>query len=155
MTADMIVDFPQHHRKTHAAVHFSETSQLQVFERPEVARDELWYTKRDYARMKLAIRRDILAIRNSNDAVVGDDIDALNESEESVCLMGIEHLLTPAPACMNEVRACRARCIQAVLTEQARQGGAGWDRIAFVSIAQTRRAKLRARKLGQLHQESI
>ena len=153
MTADMIVDFPQHHRKTHAAVHFSETSQLQVFERPEVARNELWYTKRDYARMRLAIRRDVLSVRTSGDAVVGDDTNNSIEAEESVCLMGIEHLLTPA--CMNEVRACRARCIQAVLIEQARQGDAGWDRIAFVSIAETRRAKMRARKLGQLHQESI
>ena len=99
---------------------FATTAQLQVFERPNVDRNELWYTKRDYARMKLAIRRDVLAIRNSNDAVVGDDIDASNESEESVCLMGIEHLLTPA--CMNEVRACRARCIQAVLTASKARG---------------------------------
>ena len=152
MTADMIVDFPQHHRKNQAAVHFSETSQMHVFERPEVARNELWYTKRDYARMKLAITQDVLAARTSREAT-DDDIDASNESEESVCFMGIEHLLTPAY--MNEVRACRARCIQAVLTEQARQGDAGWDRIAFVSIAQTRRAKMRARELGQLHQESI
>ena len=49
MTADtMIVDFP-HRNRTHT-VRFAKTSQLQVFERPNVDRNELWYTKAEYAR---------------------------------------------------------------------------------------------------------
>ena len=156
MTAGLIVDF-LHQRKSRA-VHFAETAQMYIFERPKVARNELSYTKAEYDLMKLVIRQDVLAVRTSKEAV---DDDTSTQAEESVCLMGIEHLLTPA--CMNEVRACRARCIVAVLTEQtmARDasatnfGGWGWARIALASIAQTRRAKLRARKLGQLHQESI
>ena len=156
MTADMIVDFPHHQRNTRA-VHFAETAQMLVFERPNVARHELLYAKAEYAHMKLVLRQDVLAVRNSRDAV--DDDTSSTLAEESVCVMGIEHLLTRAR--MNEVRACRARCTQTVLTEQARVRDAsatsfdGWERIAFASIAQTRRAKLRARKLGKLHQESI
>ena len=152
MPSDLIVDFAQHQR-SRRAVHFSETSELHIFTRPKVDRNDLWYTKRDYARMKLAIRRDVLAARTSREALVGN-------TSSGVCFMGIEHLLSAA--CTNEVMTCRARCIQAVLTEQARVMDAsafatsvdGWDRIALASIAQTRRARLRARKLGQLHQES-
>eukprot|EP00986_Skeletonema_menzelii_P000095 scaffold13_cov137-Skeletonema_menzelii.AAC.1 len=108
MTAGLIVDF-LHQRKSRA-VHFAEaeTAQMYIFERPKVARNELSYTKAEYDLMKLVIRQDILAIRTSKEAV---DDDTSTPAEESVCLMGIEHLLTPA--CMNEVRACRARCIVA------------------------------------------
>ena len=152
MTADLIVDFPQHQR-SRRAVHFSETSALHIFTRQKVDRNELWYTKRDYACMKLAIRRDVLAARTSREALVGD-------TSSGVCFMGIEHLLSAA--CTNEVVTCRARCIEAVLTEQARAMDAsacativdGWERIALASIAQTRKARLRARKLGELHRES-
>ena len=155
MTADLIVDFPQHQRSKRV-VHFSETSELHIFTRPKVDRNELWYTKRDYARMRLAIRRDVLAVRTSREALVGDDTD----TSSGVCFMGIEHLLSAA--CTNEVMTCRARCIEAVLTEQARVMDVsvyativdGWERIALASIAQTRKARLRARKLGQLHRES-
>ena len=153
----MIVDFPHRHR-THT-VRFAKTSQLQVFESPNAARNELWYTKAEYVQMKLAIRRDVLAVRTSRETV-GDDTDTSVEAEENVCLMGIEHLLSSA--CMNEVMACRARCIEAVLTEQARVRDAStyativdsWERIALASIAQTRNARLRARELGLLHQRS-
>ena len=72
--------------------------------------------------------------------------------------MVIAHLLTPA--CVNEVMACRARCKRAVLAEQARQdqdpnARLGWEHIALASLAETRKAVLRARKLGKLHQDSI
>eukprot|EP00986_Skeletonema_menzelii_P014083 scaffold8888_cov129-Skeletonema_menzelii.AAC.4 len=158
MTAVLIVDFP--HQCNTRAVHFAETAQMLVLKRPNVARRELWYAKAEYAQMKLVLRQDILTVRSartSREAV--DDDTSSTQAEESVCLMGIEHLLTPA--CINEVRTCRARCIQAVLTEQARVRDAsatsfdGWERIALASIAQTRRAKRRARRLGELHQESV
>ena len=151
----MIVDFPHHQRKSRG-VHFAETAQMHVFERPKVARHELWHTTAEYVQMKLAIRQDVVAVRTSREAV---DDNTSTQAEESVRLMGIEHLLTPA--CMNEVRTCRARCIVAVLTEQARARDAsatrfdGWDRIALASIAQTRKATVRARMLGKFHQESI
>ncbi len=74
--------------------------------------------------------------------------------------VGIEHLLTRAS--MNEVRTCRARCVDAVLEEQARQmtdqsasSRLGWAAIALASLTQTRTSTLRAQILGQLHQESI
>mmetsp|Transcript_7524 Transcript_7524/g.11221 ORF Transcript_7524/g.11221 Transcript_7524/m.11221 type:complete len:158 (+) Transcript_7524:55-528(+) len=157
MNADLIVGFP-HQRKKCRTVHFAETAQLHIFKRPNVARRELFYTKSEYDLMKLVVREDVLAVRaarTSRGAVDDDDVPAI----ESVCFMGIEHLLTPA--CTDEVRACRARCIRAVLTEQARTRSAtatrfvGWETIALASFAQTRKAGLRARKLGKLHQESI
>ena len=154
MNADLIVDFP-HQRKKCRAVHFAETAQLHIFKRPNVARRELFYTTSEYDLMKLVVREDVLAVRArrpSRDSVDDDDVS----SKDRVCFMGIEHLLTPA--CIDEVRACRARCIRVVLTEQARQGPYprfGWEAIALASFAQTRKAGLRARKLGKLHQESI
>eukprot|EP00984_Skeletonema_dohrnii_P028625 scaffold18670_cov78-Skeletonema_dohrnii-CCMP3373.AAC.4 len=72
------------------------------------------------------------------------------------CLVGIEHLLTPATA--YEVMACRRRCVRAVLQEQARQRmnpsaceTFRWDNIAIASFVESRRAAVRARKLGKLH----
>jgi len=74
------------------------------------------------------------------------------------CLVGIEHLLTPAT--FLDVKTCRQRCIRAVLREQARQAmnpsdTCGWDDIAIASLLDTRRTAFRARQLGKLHHESI
>mmetsp|Transcript_36650 Transcript_36650/g.74818 ORF Transcript_36650/g.74818 Transcript_36650/m.74818 type:complete len:165 (-) Transcript_36650:9-503(-) len=150
MNADLIVDFP-HQRKNRAA-HFAKTAQLRIFNRPNVARHELSYTRSEYDLMKLVVGEDVLAVRAGRTSREPGD-----ESKESaLCFMGIEHLLTPA--CIDEVRACRARCIRAVLTEQARARSASatgfvdWETIAFASLAQTRKAILRARKLGKLHE---
>ena len=118
MTTDLIVDFPRHQRKSRA-VHFAELAQLHIFERQHAARHELSYTSVEYDLMKLVRRNDLLkvrAARNSREA----DHDETASTKESVCLMGIEHLLTPA--CINEVRSCRARCIQAVLTASEARG---------------------------------
>jgi hypothetical protein len=153
MNADLIVDFPHQRKRKSRAVHFAETAQLHIFKRPNVARRELFYTTSEYDLMILVVREDVLAVRAGRPSRGDvDDVPAI----ESVCFMGIEHLLTPA--CTDEVRTCRARCIRAVLTEQARQGPYprfGWEAIALASFAQTRKAGLRARKLGKLHQESI
>ena len=40
-------------------------------------------------------------------------------SDDDECLVGIEHLLTQG--CINAVRTCRQRCVDAVLSEQTRQ----------------------------------
>jgi len=152
MNADLIVDFP--HQRKNRAVHFAETAQLHIFNRPNVARHELSYTKSEYDLMKLVVGEDVLAVRAGRTSREPGD-----GSKESVCLMGIEHLLTPT--CIDEVRACRARCTRAVLTEQARARSASatgfvdWETIAFASLAYTRKAILRARNLGKLHKESI
>ena len=156
---DLIVDFP-HQRSFRYAVHFAETAELLIFERPKVARSELWYTRAEYVHMALRRREDILALRSGRtlllEAADIEDDTSTTQAEESLSFMGIEHLLTPAS--MNEVRSCRTRCIQAVLTEQARQDDSssrlGWESIALASLAQTRKAKLRARMLGEFHQQS-
>ena len=130
-------------------MHFDEMAQLHIFERLDVACHELSYTRSEHDLMKLIRREDVLAARSA----VDDDIS----TGESVCLMGIEHLLTPA--IIKEVRACRTRCTRAVLAEQARarQGsyaGCSSDAIALASVIQTRKATLRARKLGEIHHKS-
>ena len=124
---------------------------------------ELWHTKKDDHRMKVAIRDSVMRIRQKTLAglpisYAGDDDD--NGSPDTDCLIGIEHLVTQA--FMNEVNACRQRCVRAVLLEQARQESIhpsarpmGWENIALASIAQTRRAAVRARRLGKLHRDSI
>eukprot|EP00984_Skeletonema_dohrnii_P033851 scaffold31821_cov100-Skeletonema_dohrnii-CCMP3373.AAC.1 len=157
MNADLIVDFPQQRKRKSRAVHFAETAQLCIFKRPNVARHELFYTSSEYDLMILVVREDVLAARAAM-ALRGageDDVLAI----ESVCVMGIEHLLTPADT--DEVRACRARCIRAVLTEQAMARSASatrfvsWETIALASFAQTRMAAMRARMLVELHQGFI
>ena len=109
-------------------------------------KNELWYTEAEYNSMKLDIRRDVFQAR-ANDAV---------SEEDSGFWIGIAHLLTPA--IILEVKDGRNRCIRAVLTVQARQGPLARFRcedIARASLAETRKAILRARKLGRLHQNSI
>ena len=158
MNADLIVDFPHQRKRKSHAVHFAETAQLHIFKRPNVARRELFYTTSEYDLMKLVVREDVLAVRAGRPSR-GDVDDDDVSSKERVCFMGIEHLLTPA--CIDEVRACRARCIRVVLTEQARATSASatrfvsWETIALASFAQTRMAALRARMLVELHQGFI
>jgi len=83
--------------------------------------------------------------------------DGESATESSGCCIGIEHLLTPA--CLLEVKRCRARCVYTVLIAQARSSDLPSSDseidIAIASIAQTRRVALRARSLGKLHQDSI
>jgi len=149
MATDLIVDFPlQRQRNHHQVVRFAERAQLYIVERHEdnTDKNKLWYTKSDYNSMKRKLKQDVLRARAG---------DASSE-EDSGFWIGIAHLLTPA--CMLEVKACRFRCVRAVLAEQARQSSSasfGWENIALASLAETRKAVFRARKLGKLHQESI
>ena len=61
MNADLIVDFP-HQLGKNRAVHFAKTAQLRIFNRPNVARHELSYTKSEYDLMKLVVGEDVLAV---------------------------------------------------------------------------------------------
>jgi hypothetical protein len=149
------------------SVRFANMAQMFIVERHEdygkksnnVARHELWYTTPEVHSMRRAIERDVLQVRAQ--ALTGAPItyaghNIASADESSVCCIGIEHLLTAE--IMIEMEACRARCIQAVLAEQARQGPSarlGWEAIALASFAQTRKVALRARKFGQLQQDSI
>jgi hypothetical protein len=149
------------------SVRFADMAQMYIVERHEdygkksnnVARHELWYTTSEIHSMRRAIEQDVLQVRAQALAGVpfnyaGNDDGSADES--SVCCIGIENLLTAE--IMLEMEACRARCTQAVLAEQARQGPSarfGWEAIALASFAQTKKVALRARKLGQLHQDSI
>ena len=159
---DLIVDFPLQ-RRNRRAVHFADTMEVLIVKRHEDARHELWYTAAEYDLMKLVMKRDVLNIRaetspsNVAYASSGDDVAA---EEDSGFWIGIAHLLTPAS--VYEVIACRARCKRAVLAEQARQdlylypsARLRWEAIALASLAETRKAVLRARKLGKLHHDSI
>eukprot|EP00984_Skeletonema_dohrnii_P011899 scaffold4777_cov120-Skeletonema_dohrnii-CCMP3373.AAC.1 len=58
MSTDLIENFP--HQRNHRVVRFAVMSQLYIvehnWERHNVARHELWYTKSDYHRMKRAAK---------------------------------------------------------------------------------------------------
>jgi len=150
MAVDLIVDFPL--QRNHQVVQFAERAQLHIVERHEHEDDEdkneLWYTKSDYNSMRRKRKQDVLQVRANN--------ASSEEEEDSGFWIGIAYLLTPA--CMVEVKTCRFRCVRAVLAEQKRQSpsaSVGSENIALASLAETRKAVLRARKLGKLHQESI
>jgi len=158
--ADLIVDFP-HQRNPHRAVRFAAvTAQWHIVERHEdydtenkVARHELWYTKAEYHDMKLDIKEDVLEVRSN--AAEGFPFNYSGDDGASVCCIGIEHLLTPA--CILEMKRCRARCVYAVLLEQARPKCLSSPEmgIALASFGQTRKVALKARTLGKLHRDSI
>ena len=146
MAAELIVDFPL--KRKHDVVRFAETAQLYIVDRHEHEdKNELWYSKAEYKSIKRDIKQDVLQARSSNSAC----------EEESGSWIGISHLLTPA--CVLEVQACRRRCVRAVLAEQARQDTSGSESccedIALASLVTTRKAVLRARMLGKLHQDCI
>ena len=114
--------------------------------------------------MKLAARKDALAVREL--AATGVPFDYfLGENDDNVvCLMGIEHCLTDAR--IKQTKASRKGCARAVLQEQERQRLMGlssilfsdWHRqdlIALTSFSQTGRAAKRARDLGLLHQACV
>eukprot|EP00984_Skeletonema_dohrnii_P036283 scaffold37081_cov167-Skeletonema_dohrnii-CCMP3373.AAC.1 len=147
------------------SVRFADTAQLYIVGRHEDDKDKdnkdknelwLWYTKSDYYSMRRAIEQDVLQVRAQ--ALVGAPFNYAGDDETSdfessvVCCVGIEHLLTPA--FILETAACRARCILVVLIAQAGQDVCAMD-IALASLAQTRKAQLRARKRGMLLQDSI
>jgi len=158
---DLIVNFPpqRQRRNNKHRVRFAAKAAVYTFERhfdnkDKVARHELWYTKAEYGLMKLKLKEDVLNVQAK--ASDGSPFNYSGEGDDDVCCIGIEHQLTPA--CTRGVRDCRMRCIFAVVSEQARQSSSArfrWEAIALASIAQTRWVALRARKLGNLHRESI
>ena len=161
--ANLIVDFPhQRNRNRRLVVQFVDTTDINIVERHEdnetnnVARDELWYTKAEYYSMRRAVQEDALKVRTKAltrgdfDYSGNDNPDDNSTEESSVCCIGIEHLLTRE--CTLKVKACRLRCIRAVLEEQARQGSE-MD-IALASFDQTGTAENRARALARLHRDA-
>ena len=166
--ADLTLDFPPHHqgRRNLRGVTFARTAQLYIVQRHEdneenkVARHELWYTKSEYDRMNLSVKEDVIKLHAK--AVEGDPFDYSGDCDDdassnksSVCCVGIEHLLSLA--CVLGVKACRKRCIRAVIAEQTRQGPSSklrWEAIALASLATTKKAAIRAREFGKLHRDS-
>eukprot|EP00986_Skeletonema_menzelii_P015668 scaffold12351_cov141-Skeletonema_menzelii.AAC.1 len=158
----LIVDFPTHRKRS---VDFADTSLFYIVPRhdvhDDVHREDLWYNNSDYSRMKLARQDFIHNVRAMASAGVPIRSSSARDEGSSFdgCLIGIEHLLTPAT--VLEVMVCRRRCVRVVLEEQARQmmnplattDALGWDNIAIASIVETRRATVKARKLGKLHHD--
>ena len=165
MAAELIVDFPTHpcnrSRSSKRSVQFADTSLMYIVGRHDdnegVDRHDLWYNKQDYSRMRRAIQKSVLKVRAMD--LTGVPISySGNDGSSNDCLIGIEHLLTQA--CAFEVKECRRRCVRAVLQEQARQrmnpsASFRWDAIAAASYVDTRKAAVRAWKLGKLHRDSI
>lgn len=153
MTTDLIIVNPPLQRNHRRLAHFADMVKVHTFERE--TRKELWYTKADFDAMQLAAMEDALELR----AIASEGVPSNylgDRNVDDICYMGIEHLLTPV--CMWEVMASKKGCIYAVLSEQARHGQSAkyrWEAIALASITQSRGASSRARKLGELHRDSI
>ena len=157
MVEHLIVDFPTHRNRSSRSVRFDKTSELYIVQNEDINRHDLWYDKSDYSRMKRAIKKSARKVRTMTSAGVPVSYSGGGGSSDD-CLIGIEHLLTPAT--VLDVKTCRRRCTRAVLQEQARQAmnasdRCGWDDIANASLVETRRTAFRARQLGKLHRESI
>ena len=162
MSGELIVNFPTHRaRPMMRSVQFADTSEMYIVDRhhdnEDVDRHDLWYNRSDYSRMRLAIQKSVHEVRARN--LTGVPISySGNDGSSNDCLIGIEHLLTQA--CAFEVKECRRRCVRAVLQEQAMQrmnpsATFRWDAIAAASYVETRKAGVKARKLGKLHRDSI
>jgi hypothetical protein len=164
MASELIVDFHTQRDRSiwrMRSVQFADTSEMYIVVRhhdnQDVDRRDLWYNRTDYSRMRSAIQKSVRIVRAMASAGVPISYSGDHGSSDD-CLIGIEHLLTQASA--FEVKECRARCVQAVLQEQARQrtnpsATFRWDAIAAASYVETRKAAVRARKLGKLHRDSI
>ncbi len=160
MVDQLIVDFPTHRNRSRRSVQFAELTEIHIVDRHEnnenVDRHDLWHNKMDYSRMRLALKNSIFKVRAM--ASAGVPVSYSDTGAANDCLVGIEHLLTPAT--VLDVKTCRRRCTRAVLREQARQAmntsdSCGWDDIAIASLVETRRTAFRARQLGKLHREAI
>jgi hypothetical protein len=161
--AELIVDFPTHRdRRSMRSVQFADTPEMYIVDRhddnKDVDRHDLWYNELDYSRMKLATEKSVLKTRAMASAGVPIS-DSGDDGTSDDCLIGIEHRLTRA--CALKVMVCRRRCVRAVLQEQARQmmnpstTFKAWVDIAAASFVVTRKAAIRAEKLGKLHRDSI
>lgn len=122
-------------------------------DREDVDRQDLWYSQEELKLMKLKVRGQM-----SSGVPIGYFLEQNDES--IVSLMGIEDVCSKAHV---KARACRERCVHAVLQEKERQQMmdassplTDWQRqdlIARASFSQkTRDAAMRARQLGLLHQ---
>jgi len=137
------------------SVRFADTAQIYIVERHEdyekkinnVARHDLWYNKSDYYSMRRNVKQDALQVRAQ--ALAGVPFNYASDDEASVCCVGIDPII-------HKTAASRARCILAVLAAQAGAGEFASEMdIGLASLAQTRKAQLRARLRGMLLQDSI
>ena len=157
MPEQLIVDFPTHRSRPTRSVRFAELAAIYNVDRHDnddkVDRHDLWYNKSDCSRMRLAIKKSILKVRLRIAARLPICYSGKADSFDD-CLIGMEHLLTQET--VIEVKTCRRRCVRAVLQEQEMNSAtSGWDNIANASFVESRRAAIRARKLGKLHHDSI
>eukprot|EP00984_Skeletonema_dohrnii_P024094 scaffold13201_cov107-Skeletonema_dohrnii-CCMP3373.AAC.2 len=139
------------------SVRFADTAQLHIVNRQQdydkkngVARNELWYTAADFHLMRRAFAEDVFHVRAQ--VLAGIPLNYAGDDESSVCIVGMENFLTPG--LMLEMSACRERCTDAVLAEQARDDPSA-RAIAIASFAQTKKVVRRARMIGKVLQDSI
>ena len=155
------------------SVQFADMAEMYIIPRLDDCEDaprrrDLWSDHSDYTRMRLARQDSVLHVREMISAGIPvrysgtEDGDEDRPTNVDDCLIGIEHLLTPAT--ILEFLGCKLRCFRVVLAEQARQRQIqfmnpsdcfGWNHIAVASITVTRRATVRARKLGKLQCDAV
>ena len=173
--AELIVDFPTAttNPRNNRSVYFADMVEMCIVPRlddyEEAHGRDLWYDHSDYTRMRLARQDSVLHVREMISAGIPVRYSGTEDGDEDRlpniddCLIGIEHLLTPAT--VLEFIVCKLRCFRVVLAEQTRQrliqfmnpsDCNGWDHtVAVASMTVTRRAAVRARNLGKLQRDTV
>ena len=162
----LIVDFPAQTRRRatsrskptkEKAVHFSNKSDVRLYERPDkVYANELHYSRDDISQFKKSNRQAVLDMHVKHLSLVnGTEVDA-RVVFQGCELTGIENLLTPG--LVKRTMACKRGCWNAVLDEQERQDASGChdpDRIAHAAHEYSRRTARRSLKIGLMHHVSV
>ena len=95
MVEQLIVEFPTHRNRSSRSVRFDETSELHIIHNEDIHRQDLWYSKSDYSRMKRAIKKSARKVRKMTSAGLPVNYSGGGGSSDE-CLIGIEHLLSSA-----------------------------------------------------------
>ena len=164
MSEQLIVDFPARRRsQALRSVGFDDFVEIYPIGR-NYDNVNHWYNNSDYSVMKLAKKKEIVkgrVLMSGADPLRYSTINCSND----YCLIGIEHHLTRATA--SEYVACRRRCVQAVLQEQARQKkmnsfaiskhgqDSQWNDIANASSLESKTAVMRAQQKANIVRNSI
>ena len=162
----LIVDFPAQTRRRATsrskptkkkAVHFSITSDIRFYERPDkVHAKELCYSREDMSQFKIANRQVVLDMHMRHLSLANNtEVDA-RAVFQGCELTGIENLLTPG--LVKRTMALKRGCWDAVLDEQEKQDAAGChdpDRIAHGTHEYSRRTARRSLQIGLMHHVSV
>lgn len=132
-------------------VQFSPLSQLMFYKGyGESEIDEVFYSKKDYQRMRTATKQSVQEARAITSLSSTSDRNSISDLDDpNFTAMGIEHLIDKD--IFKQIILNKRNCYRAVFQEQIRQDLTGkydLDRLAHVSQRQTEWSTKRAQTMG-------